>query len=260
MPKHRSTRPRALGREAVRSNYQWALSDDLHLHILSFVTVGDLARCALVCSAWARQTSTNQLWDDLCTNTWSGKHVSEACRSLRGLHAQAALRRSLLEARVGCISRAELCSLTWSFRFKEAAGSAWTATDPWWLGEAARTLQFCADGTICWSDDAWNQPNAMMRWKLQAGCILRVSHAELGAFPGEQLMRHPSNWGFVFHSTWVVYTSFPMARATDDRAVSDRSLDKRILQWQRREALQYNESGLADDSDDDDGPPQLPEL
>ena len=79
-----------------------------------------------------------------------------------------------------------------------------------------------------------------MRWSLQGGSVLRVWHTELGAFPGEQLMRHSSNWGYVFNSPWVVYASFPMARATDGRSLSDRSLARHVARWQWAEADAYN--------------------
>ena len=34
-----------------------------------------------------------------------------------------------------------------------------------------------------------------MRWRLEAGCVLRITHAWLGDFPGERLERHSRTWG-----------------------------------------------------------------
>ena len=36
----------------------------------------------------------------------------------------------------------------WSFRFKESAGTDWTATDPWYTGLEARKMVFLKDGSV----------------------------------------------------------------------------------------------------------------
>ena len=235
-----------------------SLPDDVMQFIFSMLSRGELARCALVSSSWARQASTSSLWDELCRRTWSGRYVSDETRALRPTEPAKALQLSLTESKQEFITEEELCKLTWSFRFKEAAGEDWTDTDPWWLGEKARTLRFMPDGRVT-GDDPNDSDSDLMHWKLYDGCILRVSHVELGGFPAEKLIRHKTNWGFIFHSTWVVYTSFPMERCTDDVYVSDAALSRRLRQWQHREAHEYNEGELLDssdeydDDDDDDG-------
>lgn len=234
-----------------RSGYTWALPEDLHLCCLATLSLEDLARVATVSTLWARLIASEGLWLQLCHRLWAGKHVSDACRAVAERSPRLAVRRSLSEANVCTIDRAELCSLSWSFRFKRQAGKEWTANDPWWLGAPARTLRFDPDGTVRWSDESWD---GMMGWRLEGGSILRVRHAEYGAFPGELLMRCPSNWGFVFNSPWVVYTSFPMERVTDDKSLSDRSLARQTARWQWAEAQQYNEDGSVGSADDDDLP------
>ena len=236
----------------------WSLADDLHLHILSLLRSSDLARMARVSKAWKRLALGNEPWAAACRHVWHDKaHVSSACRDLCNVDARAALRRSLVEARVCSISKTELCNLTFHFRFKRVAGSAWTATDPYWLGKPARTLRFRPDGQIVWSDPNWD---GVMRWKLQGGLILRVKHATMGAFPGEKLQRHPTNWAYIFHSPWVVYSSCPMRRDDDDKSLSDRSLARSVEAWQWREAEAYNQDESSDaESDDDYGLPALPE-
>uniref|UniRef100_A0A7S0NM85 F-box domain-containing protein n=1 Tax=Calcidiscus leptoporus TaxID=127549 RepID=A0A7S0NM85_9EUKA len=184
-----------------RFGYTWAVPDEVHVLILSQHSLAQLANAALVSRSWCRLVHTTAaLWEGVCQRMWAGRHVLQACRALRGASARAALRRSLAEARTCHISKEELCSLEWSFRFKHVAGHAWTAVDPWWLGQPARTLRFEPGGNIVWTDEAWN---GLMRWRLGGGCVLRVTHAELGGFPAERLVRHLTNWGYVFHSKWV---------------------------------------------------------
>ena len=224
--------------------------------VLSWLPMADLARVARVSSSWAKLAVTDSLWNGLCDREWRGRHVAGDIRATRDIQPRAALRRSLAEARVNHISKSELVNLEWSFRFKRSAGSEWYGSDPWWLDEPARTLRFLADGTVRWAEREWD---GLMRWKLEGGSILRVKHRELGAFPGERLVRHPNNWGFIFNSPWVVYCSFPLTRATDDKHVSDRSLARHIQPWQWREADEYNMDPDSDsDSDNDAGPPEFP--
>ena len=190
------------------------------------------------------------LWRGLCDRVWRGKlHVSGQCRELvQKQSARRALRLSMLEAQDCHITQAQLCSLEWSFRFKRVAGSTWTSNDPWWNGSQARTLRFAPDGTVRWDDEAWD--NGDMRWELEqqpTGSVLRISHTVLGVFPGERLLRH-ANWGYLWNSPWVVYSDFPMLKATDAKAISDRSLARKVEAWQWGEAEAYNEQ-----SDDDEG-------
>ena len=118
-------------------------------------------------------------------------------------------------------------------------------------------MRFDPNGGIRWSEQSWD---GMMRWRLDGGCTLRVRHAQMGAFPRVKLHRHPNNWGYVFHSPWVVYTSFPMSKATDDRSLSDRSLSRSVEAWQWREATAFNDgAGDSESESDSDGPPEFPE-
>ena len=113
---------------------------------------------------------------------------------------------------------------------KKVAGTTWTAEDPWWAGHHARSLRFRADGTVQWCDE-FPTFEGEFRWELNRfvpldsppRTVLRVSHTVLGPFPAETLLRH-ANWGYVWNSPWVVYSSFPMERATDDKSILDRAL------------------------------------
>lgn len=177
---------------------------------------------------------------------------------LRGLPraAAAALRRSLAESEARHIDPSLLCELTWHFRFKRAAGEHWTGSDPYWQGARARTLRFEPDGAVRWEEEAWD---GLMRWRLEGGSLLRVSHAQLGAFPAERLVRHPPSWGYLFTSPWAVYASFPLSRAVDDASLTDRALGRSVEPWQWAEAARYNEAAAGESSsDDEDAPPPFP--
>jgi len=163
-------------------------SDDLLLHVLGLLPLAGLGRAACVSSRWARLAASNSLWASLAERVWEGRHVSEACRAQRRQHGRSALRRSLAESEARHIDPSLLCELTWHFRFKRAAGEHWTGSDPYWQGARARTLRFEPDGAVRWEEEAWD---GLMRWRLEGGSLLRVSHAQLGAFPAERLVRHP---------------------------------------------------------------------
>ena len=124
-------------------------------------------------------------------------------------------------------------------RFKRDAGRSWTRGDPWWCGEEARKLRFGDDGVVYWGTE-WD---GGMYWRLtwrKGAAVLRVRHDEFGSFPGHVLRRH-SNWGFIWHSPWVVYASFPLRRATDI-GCQDRHLAEDVASWQWREVDRYNSS------------------
>lgn len=104
-----------------------------------------------------------------------------------------------------------------------------------------------------------------MRYELRGGffkdqsgnrsiSMLRVSHANLGQFPSEILLR-TSEWGYVWNSPWVVYTSFPMRKGTDTKEVSDAALRKALHSSQWKQAAEYNgdSSTEEDDSMSDEG-------
>uniref|UniRef100_A0A7S3SBD5 F-box domain-containing protein n=1 Tax=Emiliania huxleyi TaxID=2903 RepID=A0A7S3SBD5_EMIHU len=231
-------------------------SDDLLLHVLGLLPLAGLGRAACVSSRWARLAASNSLWASLAERVWEGRHVSEACRAQRRQHGRSALRRSLAESEARHIDPSLLCELTWHFRFKRAAGEHWTGSDPYWQGARARTLRFEPDGAVRWEEEAWD---GLMRWRLEGGSLLRVSHAQLGAFPAERLVRHPPSWGYLFTSPWAVYASFPLSRAVDDASLTDRALGRSVEPWQWAEAARYNEAAAGESSsDDEDAPPPFP--
>lgn len=60
-------------------------------------------------------------------------------RILLQLETEGGARKSffsaLKDSKRTLITKEELCSFVWSFRFKRAAGKSWTSTDPYWAGK-----------------------------------------------------------------------------------------------------------------------------
>ena len=76
--------PTPRSRRAIprRCGYTWALSDDLHLLILSQCSLEELAKAALVSPAWRQLIATaDHLWAELARRMWVGRHVSQVCRN-----------------------------------------------------------------------------------------------------------------------------------------------------------------------------------
>lgn len=224
---------------------------DIHRSVLVFLCdpeiVGSLM---LVSREWRTAIADDPtVWGASCEYVWSSKSfVSRQCREQSVAHPRRALRQSIEESQRVSIDAETLCSVRWWFRFKQQAGTAWTRDDPYWREEGARSLEFLPSGVLKWHrghpdhDMREDEGSMQMRWRLDSdGTVLRVKHNHFShEFPGVKLIRHPENWGFVFHSVWVVYASFPMCVTKRDRHLSDRILARSLKQWQWTEVEDYN--------------------
>lgn len=86
----------------------------------------------------------------------------------------------------------ELCSLRWSFRFKEPAGEFWLSLDPYWTvepyGSVSYQRMFSPDGTVVSlpsqengvgmdSLDAWaRELNMTIKWRFTASRLGKKGH------------------------------------------------------------------------------------
>ena len=217
------------------------ITGDLLVSILALLDRTGLACATCVCKEWWSAASSDSLWRALADQEWMNKRfVPSSCRRVCAEgNPRAALRLSLEAARAVTIDATTLCAQQWWFRFKSAAGRAWTRQDPWWTGVEASQVRFMADGRVSWMQrfDA-----DVVRWKLSVRggvSVLRITHEELGTFPGHILGR-ASDWGFIWHSPWVVYASFPLVRASDIKEVRDKILDRDLMPWQWKEVDRYN--------------------
>ncbi|CAE7647057.1 unnamed protein product, partial [Symbiodinium sp. KB8] len=168
----------------------------------------------------------------------------------------------LADSRRSYIEEDELCSFTWSFRFKKSAGRTWLALDPWWQGTgAALQLRFNRDRTVEHiGRSLLGSPSPEFRWKFQQasgsrhptlrgkrplGSFIRMV-APWGEFPTLVVRRAPLNWGFVLESCWALYTSFPLPKRGENRDLEDESMV--TGEMQEEDIEHYN----GDDDEEDD--------
>jgi hypothetical protein len=149
------------------------LPDDLLCKVMSFMDSTTLCTMRLLNRKFKRSASKNSAgWDNLCRHLWKEKiHVSrqaqqELLRSSPTTNrtgnrsadesAMHAYRISLLDGlHRDHLTREELIfdpdtgsGTIWSFRFKEAAGSDWTSSDPWYNQQTCRKMVFLENGTV----------------------------------------------------------------------------------------------------------------
>lgn len=193
-------------------------------------------------------------WDSHCEELWRGKiYVLPSARLLKSVgQSLSAYVTSYQDARFRQeITENELCyepdsqtGTVWYFRFKDAAGPAWTTSDPWHNGEDARKLVFLRDGTIAqvvvgsdgtttnlvspFSDDLFlhrfNVQNVAMTWRhvgqpMDAPCrplgaYIRITfqHRDLPTYVVHRAPVQLDNWGFIMDSCWGVFYSFPIPK------------------------------------------------
>ena len=187
---------------------------------------------------------TNDIWEAICSETFAGKvHIAPEVIQLRANgRAREALKLALIDSRREALTEAELTSFDWCFRFKAAAGPGWLEDDPYWQGSEPARVEFNGAGGI----SARGFPmleQRRLRWTWALGRGPFGSHVQLtvdGArVPTYVVSRHPSNWGWLMQSCWVLYTSFDMPPKGSDPSLEDAALDVTV-ETQHREAHAYN--------------------
>jgi len=254
-PKKKKLRVVKLLRVKQRSRkMKWLLgevSEEIQRLVLLYVaSAPELGRLARVNEWFRRATADDVLWRFASEHTWSQKAYVPA--SLLAAPSRLSLQESVAESSNTRIDASTLTSQRWWFRFKTQAGAAWTDDDPYWQGGEARELKFLPASddhlscTVEWRDvfSRRRHHHSVSRWRLdQAGpdTVLRVRNDDFHSeFPGTTLLRHPSNWGLVFHSVWVCYANFPLHQHRSDKAISDRALAHHLADWQWLEINDYN--------------------
>ena len=152
------------------------LNDCCVRHLLTLLTPQELCNASLVSKSWREAADNDVLWAIHCEQLWKDKlHVDRR----PDLSRKFAYFASIAHSRRPFITRKELLSFTFSFRFRSDAGEEWTARDPWWKGKAARTVRFDQDGQLRMivakekekekerAGDGDTLPrNVLLRWKL----------------------------------------------------------------------------------------------
>ena len=128
---------------------------------LAFLDVAAGGDGASVSKAWRSVCGSWALWHDLSQPLRKWKNIAVDAR----LHPREFCRLSIADAKRTALTRDELCSQTWRFRFKRAAGEEWLAVvsllrptptpsmrhiraqDPYWTDNNPATITFTADGT-----------------------------------------------------------------------------------------------------------------
>ena len=143
------------------------LPEEILTRVTGFLDAPELLRIRLVNQYLASLAARNDAgWKTLCDRLWSDKaHVCSEAWALRNeQHGNDNNQRNCMEAyRVSLHDATARHYLrlheeflydpvtqqgtVWSFRFKQAAGTDWTLSDPWYQGRPARQMVFLADGT-----------------------------------------------------------------------------------------------------------------
>eukprot|EP00588_Corethron_pennatum_P008991 CAMPEP_0194265998 /NCGR_PEP_ID=MMETSP0169-20130528/1049_1 /TAXON_ID=218684 /ORGANISM="Corethron pennatum, Strain L29A3" /LENGTH=327 /DNA_ID=CAMNT_0039006579 /DNA_START=83 /DNA_END=1066 /DNA_ORIENTATION=- len=133
-----------------------SLPDDVFLVLVSFLPTRSVRDLMMVDKTVLRRCLSDLVWDALCQVMWRDK-VNVPAEALRmrdmirirgGARMIDVFKMCHLDSKRQEVTKRELCSKPWCFRFKESAGSLWTSSDPWWNGGGARHLRFLPDGKI----------------------------------------------------------------------------------------------------------------
>lgn len=111
--------------------------DFLPLTTLQFLDGPDVARAGRTNRFLYRASLNEGVWQAVRGRLWKGK-VFVAPQAKEMLSAKAAYIESLADSRRTWLGQEELTTFSWWFRFKQQAGEAWTAQDPWYRNEKVR--------------------------------------------------------------------------------------------------------------------------
>eukprot|EP00300_Choanocystis_sp_HF-7_P022063 c21195_g1_i1.p1 GENE.c21195_g1_i1~~c21195_g1_i1.p1 ORF type:complete len:363 (+),score=63.29 c21195_g1_i1:47-1090(+) len=256
-------------------------SPDVLLLVFSYLDAKTLCTCSEVCSLWKTVSNERVLWDRLCEMLWHDKvYVPQQFVDMRAqANPKQALRCSVLDATRDRITKEELCTMQWDFRFKQVAGTDWVAHDPYWNGEPPVKVRFHPDGGVTRRGDRFEVPNPLnITWRFtrrSPRSATRARHARdpqgterrprrdsskyiVASINGRDVptyvvSRYAANWGFIMQSCWTVYMSFPMPGPTECDALTDANIETEdLVQMQHLEMFAYNFGLALADSDSDE--------
>ena len=106
------------------------------LGALHFLDGQDIARSGSV-NRFLHQAAINEgVWQAARDRLWEGKiHIPTSAKAMK---AKAGYIASVQDSKRTWLDLDELTSFSWWFRFKQQAGEAWTAQDPWYRNEKVR--------------------------------------------------------------------------------------------------------------------------
>lgn len=100
------------------------------LSALQFLDAPDIARCGAANRFLHKAAVDEGVWRAVRDRLWEGKVFVPA--SSRAMRAKEGYLDSLRDSTRTWLEPEELTSFCWWFRFKQQAGEAWTAQDPWY--------------------------------------------------------------------------------------------------------------------------------
>lgn len=106
------------------------------LSALHFLDGRDIATCGATNHFLKTAASDEGVWQAARDRLWEGKVFMP--KRFRSLRAKAGYIASLKDSKRTWLGLEELTSLNWWFRFKQQAGEAWTAQDPWYRNEKVK--------------------------------------------------------------------------------------------------------------------------
>lgn len=150
--------PSQVGGVTVISLAQGLGLEFVPLSALQFLDAPDIARCGVSNRFLHKAAGDEGVWRAVRDRLWEGKVFVPA--SSRAMRAKEGYLDSLRDSTRTWLEPEELTSFCWWFRFKQQAGEAWTAQDPWYqnkkvcvLGldghEAGNWPVVCARRCIC---------------------------------------------------------------------------------------------------------------
>ena len=196
------------------------LGEDIADIVFSFLDPWSLRRCSFVSRAWRRLALCDKRWQRLCSDLWADKKYVPLAIKNR-LPAASAYWASLRDAERDVVSREELCSFTWAFRFKHQ-DLPWMLSHPFWRFMPLLYRRFHEDGSISAAadDPIFGRHETIWRFAIAGstdgseeassssnggernqGRRVRVTH-----WPALTLSRRP-DWGWLMQNHYVVYTS-----------------------------------------------------
>mmetsp|Transcript_27631 Transcript_27631/g.62201 ORF Transcript_27631/g.62201 Transcript_27631/m.62201 type:complete len:363 (+) Transcript_27631:55-1143(+) len=211
--------------------------DESLVLLLGFLPAADVAATATAGRRFRSVGLCPAVWESLCSSLWRGRAVLRRFDELRRSDPREAYKQSLADSRRTTISKGELLSIEWSFRFKAAAGESWQRTDPWWQGQDATRVRFKKNGRACFKrGPLFGSRPPVLRWRMvrfsnrthqelirasgQAGDEDFTAFGTRGVraevmgreVPSYCVRRNKHNWGWTMESCWVVWSSWPMPR------------------------------------------------
>ena len=244
------------------------------LSLLPAVDVCHVDACGLRLHQVAR---CNAVWEALCSDLWHGRAVLRRFHQLRVQgEAREAYKESMRDAERTEITRGELLSIRWCFRFKSSAGESWQENDPWWQGSKATRVRFLANGRAKFlGRRLFGGRPPTLRWRLvrfrervqralnrHAGSFedfsdfgVRGVRAEVmgRAVPTYCVRRNKENWGWSMESCWVVWSSWPMPLRHSAEAAQ--LAEERLpvtFEVQESEAIAFNTGRHTDEEEVDE--------